>query len=421
MDFTLGISQGFRNAPMLYGDEIRPETRVTGFHSGLKAAGKEFSFGIFDGITGVVTQPIRGAKQDGAVGALKGLGRGFSGLVLKSGAAMWGLPAYAMKGVHREIMKLGTKDVTGYIASARAAQGVHEALQAPAGTQEVVFGRWNTRSTSNGTSWKGKLGGRMSSRSSGGSGADKKKLLGMETGDIAELYGDQPDPDLQRTLRTSISHQNPPMYQSPTYGENSGDAKRRTSGDDDEFHRAIWATSPASSHIPTHSRTWSTSADVKRQPTVMFDNTNVHGDDEDEQMRRALQASLGYDTGAHVDVSSTAPLHPEFRREDEQFQLTVRMSLDECERNSRSASANFPKTPDDPRVPLAGDVKRSVPVDGDDLAHAVNESLRLEEERKIKREEEERIVMEYVTRVSREEEELRQRMQEEQGSASRDV
>jgi len=40
MDFTLGLSQGFRNAPKLYGDEVRPETRVTGFHSGLKAAGK---------------------------------------------------------------------------------------------------------------------------------------------------------------------------------------------------------------------------------------------------------------------------------------------------------------------------------------------------------------------------------------------
>lgn len=41
MDFTLSLAQGFHNAPKLYGDQtVRQADKVTGFQSGLKAAGK---------------------------------------------------------------------------------------------------------------------------------------------------------------------------------------------------------------------------------------------------------------------------------------------------------------------------------------------------------------------------------------------
>lgn len=41
MDFTLGLARGFHNAPKLYGDEsVRQGQKITGFQSGLKAAGK---------------------------------------------------------------------------------------------------------------------------------------------------------------------------------------------------------------------------------------------------------------------------------------------------------------------------------------------------------------------------------------------
>lgn len=45
-----------------------------------------FGYGFYDGITGVVTQPIIGAKQEGAAGFFKGMGKGLGGLVLKPGA-----------------------------------------------------------------------------------------------------------------------------------------------------------------------------------------------------------------------------------------------------------------------------------------------------------------------------------------------
>lgn len=41
MDFTLNLARGFHNAPKLYGDDtVRQADKVTGFQSGLKAAGK---------------------------------------------------------------------------------------------------------------------------------------------------------------------------------------------------------------------------------------------------------------------------------------------------------------------------------------------------------------------------------------------
>lgn len=43
---------------------------------------RDFGKGLFHGLTGVVTQPIRGAKNEGFVGALKGAGRGLVGYVL---------------------------------------------------------------------------------------------------------------------------------------------------------------------------------------------------------------------------------------------------------------------------------------------------------------------------------------------------
>ena len=43
LDFTLSLARGFHNAPKLYGDEsVRQADRITGFQSGLRAAGKVY-------------------------------------------------------------------------------------------------------------------------------------------------------------------------------------------------------------------------------------------------------------------------------------------------------------------------------------------------------------------------------------------
>lgn len=50
---------------------------------------QEFGYGLYDGVTGLFTQPISGAKQEGVAGLFKGFGKGIGGFFLKPGAGMW--------------------------------------------------------------------------------------------------------------------------------------------------------------------------------------------------------------------------------------------------------------------------------------------------------------------------------------------
>ena len=42
-----------------------------------------FGLGLWDGISGLVTQPIKGAQEDGFLGGLVGVGKGIGGAVFK--------------------------------------------------------------------------------------------------------------------------------------------------------------------------------------------------------------------------------------------------------------------------------------------------------------------------------------------------
>ena len=37
---------------------------------------QSFALGLYDGLTGLVTEPVKAGKKEGAVGVLKGTGRG---------------------------------------------------------------------------------------------------------------------------------------------------------------------------------------------------------------------------------------------------------------------------------------------------------------------------------------------------------
>ena len=126
MDLSLAIAQGFHNAPRLYGDHtVRTPPRISGFHSGLRAAGSEFTFGIYDGVTGLVLQPYHGARKNGALGFVQGVGKGIGGFVLKDLAAIFGPFGYTLKGVHKELIK--GRQPTAFIRKARMVQGGKDA------------------------------------------------------------------------------------------------------------------------------------------------------------------------------------------------------------------------------------------------------------------------------------------------------
>ena len=121
---------------------------------------QEFGFGFYDGISGLVTQPLEGAKKEGVAGLIKGFGKGIGGVVLKPGAgkhfhheacyhftyqiAIWGLPGYTFKGIYKELQKHLGSSVQNYIVAARTAQGYDEWHRSSQEERLDVVSRWQT-------------------------------------------------------------------------------------------------------------------------------------------------------------------------------------------------------------------------------------------------------------------------------------
>ncbi|KAF4541227.1 UDP-glucuronosyl/UDP-glucosyltransferase [Lasiodiplodia theobromae] len=111
VDLALALAQGFHNAPRLYGDDtVRRPVRITGWRSGLRASRQEFVYGVYDGWTGLWRQPARGWREGRAVGAVKGVGLGVGGVVLKNVSAVVGPVGYCAKGLHREVRRWRGKE-----------------------------------------------------------------------------------------------------------------------------------------------------------------------------------------------------------------------------------------------------------------------------------------------------------------------
>ena len=103
VDVPLALADGLHAVPKLYGEKVRDHGTVTDWKSGgavtgkvlpiiesgaaqLLTASQTFGYGLYDGITGIVTQPLKGAKDDGVLGFTKGLAKGTVGIVTKPGA-----------------------------------------------------------------------------------------------------------------------------------------------------------------------------------------------------------------------------------------------------------------------------------------------------------------------------------------------
>ncbi|EXJ82749.1 hypothetical protein A1O3_06564 [Capronia epimyces CBS 606.96] len=126
LDFCLGIARGFQSIPIMYGDKtVRHREKVSGVMSGAQVGVKELAYGFYDGITGIATQPIRGYKEHNVpvVGLVSGIGKGLGGLVLKPGAGIFGLPAYAFQGISQEMHRVFGRNDEAHIALSRCLQG----------------------------------------------------------------------------------------------------------------------------------------------------------------------------------------------------------------------------------------------------------------------------------------------------------
>lgn len=143
MEVSVGLTKGFHNFPKLWGDDtVRPQEHVRDFKSGAVAAGREFGYGWYDGVTGLVTQPWTGAQKEGATGFVKGFGKGIAGFATKPFAGFAGLLGHTMKGVQKEVQKLFGGNLQNYIVASRVAQGYEEWLQSSDAEKQDVIVRW---------------------------------------------------------------------------------------------------------------------------------------------------------------------------------------------------------------------------------------------------------------------------------------
>ena len=143
MDISLSFTKGFHNLPKAWGDDtVRRQPQIDDFLSGAKTAGKEFGLGMYDGITGIVTQPWKGAQRGGLGGFAKGFGKGIGGLVAKPSAAAFGILGYTMKGIHKEVQKISGSGVQTYIMASRLAQGEEEWRESSDAEKEEVIAGW---------------------------------------------------------------------------------------------------------------------------------------------------------------------------------------------------------------------------------------------------------------------------------------
>ncbi|RYP47549.1 hypothetical protein DL768_006394 [Monosporascus sp. mg162] len=86
VNVPLAITEGLRAVPKLYGEPVPDHEPITGWKSGTRVAGYQFALGLSTGVCDIFVQPYLGARNEGVVGAVKGLAKGCVGTVTKIGS-----------------------------------------------------------------------------------------------------------------------------------------------------------------------------------------------------------------------------------------------------------------------------------------------------------------------------------------------
>ncbi|NWV17170.1 VP13A protein, partial [Origma solitaria] len=73
----------------------------TGLREGITRGGKGLVSGFFNGITGIVTKPIKGAQEEGAAGFFKGVGKGLVGAVARPTGGIIDMASSTFQGIKK--------------------------------------------------------------------------------------------------------------------------------------------------------------------------------------------------------------------------------------------------------------------------------------------------------------------------------
>ena len=461
MDFTMALAKGFHNAPKLYGDEtVRKFDRITGVQSGFKAAGKEFHYGFYDGITGLVTQPLKGAEKEGAAGFFKGAAKGIGGLLLKPAAGIWGIYGYTAKGIYAELQKHFGSSVQNYIIAARTAQGYEEWKESSPEQRSTIINTWKSiqdelrrRSQRQNHETEGGVEGPEAQRSSPGDWwsrfnqnrhlpyEERKKLAEAKQRRKDEKKkkkgGDRKDSGKTTTRCKYCPLQHAEGVECP-FKPAAGFPQDTSDEFEEAIQRSVTATSrgdaeedamieralrasvnelkharATGSNYEAYDRAVAAAGAVEGgeagQTSQDVDDDDDDDDDDDAELSAALQRSLK-DDGAKETASydEQPPLDSGFGSEDDE---DYKQALAE----SRSVHSSLQSRTGRPKEDATA--AQPDPDDDEDLKRAMSESAKdhkSQEEALARQQTEEEIVLEYVKKQSLLEEEHRKKRLEEQ-------
>jgi len=139
VDIVASVQQGLHNAPRVYGSKVRQPGKVTDFTSGVKEAGKGLFYGYYDGITGLVREPIQGAKKGGFIGAIKGSARSFVNVTLRPAAGIIGVVTHPFHGAMRSLQTATGKQQEHQIRATRISDGQEAVKNSTAMQRAEIF------------------------------------------------------------------------------------------------------------------------------------------------------------------------------------------------------------------------------------------------------------------------------------------
>ncbi|KZV90217.1 UDP-Glycosyltransferase/glycogen phosphorylase [Exidia glandulosa HHB12029] len=147
MKLVIHFHEGLHNLPTLYGSTVRSHKPIRGVTDGLIEGSKGLALGVYDGITGLVTAPMKGAAEDGVIGGLKGSAKSLFDFAFKPLAGGLGFVSLPLKGAYRQLRLLGSKDADSNRRVVRISQGHEEARQSTFEQRSQVLRRFMAANT----------------------------------------------------------------------------------------------------------------------------------------------------------------------------------------------------------------------------------------------------------------------------------
>jgi len=232
--------------------------------------------------------PYKGAKKEGGVGFVKGVGRGIFNVPWRVMGGAFSVPAYAMKGLYQEMQKEKGNAVQNYVIAARISQGYEEASTIASDERADIISRWkcirlNVK--------KKKAPGEETMESLHTIMAERRKKKRFCADHRSQSTSEAPGDSISRHMQHANTFpQRPPPNSHPTQNASGAQTAAEEKAQLQQMEQVIEGTVAQTSRgDPREDELISRAI---RASMVELQREPVEGEDEEEMLTRAMNASL---------------------------------------------------------------------------------------------------------------------------------